>query len=32
VTTEGTFCGPDHWISIEQISGEDTVGSPEEVM
>jgi hypothetical protein len=32
VTTEGTFCGPDHWISIEQISGEDTVGSPEEVV
>jgi hypothetical protein len=33
VTTEGTFCGPDHWISIEQISGEDTtVGAPEEVV
>jgi uncharacterized protein DUF2397 len=32
VTTEGTFCGPDHWISIEQISDQDAVGAPEEVV
>jgi len=26
LTTEGTFSGPDYWISIEQISAEDTIG------
>ena len=26
LTTEGTFSGPDYWISIEEISAEDTIG------